>query len=397
MNTLHRKEYLETIKKYKDLDLIKVLTGVRRCGKSTILLQFIDFLKQDGIEENQIIYYNFEKILDDKLYDYKFLYHTILERKIPGKKLYVLLDEIQEVKNFEKAIDSLYLDKEIDIYITGSNANLLSSELATLLTGRHIEIKIYPFSFKEYTEAKNENIDEAFNHYLIFGGMPYTLELNDPETKIEYLNSLYSTILLKDIVKRKNIKDVGLLEDLSSFLCDSVGSIISAKSIADTLTSKGRKVSSITIDNYISFLSESLLFYKCKRYDIKGKQNLESLNKLYIVDQGFRLFLTNSHNNYGNIIENIVYIELLRRGYKVKIGKVNNLEVDFICKKNNDLKYIQVSASVLDKNTFNRELKPLSQINDNFEKTIITMDELPIAKDGIKVLNIKDFLLYSNK
>ena len=393
MADIIRKNYIEYLNKYKNIDLIKVLTGVRRSGKSTILLQYIEELKKDGLNENQIVYYNFEKIQDEEIYDYKNLYNIIIKKKIAGKKLYVFLDEIQEVKSFEKAINSLYLDKEIDIYITGSNANLLSSELATYLTGRYIEIKVYPFSFKEYIEASNKNIDEGFNDYMVYGAMPYITKINDKEIIVEYLQTLYNTILLKDIVKRKAIKEIGILEDLTKFLCDSIGSIISSKSISDTMTSKGRKVSSITVDNYIKFLCESLMFYECKRFDIKGKQNLETLNKIYLIDQGFKSFLTNAKTDFGHTLENIIYIELLRRNYKVQIGKVNDMEVDFVCTKNGGVKYIQVALSVLDEKTFERELKPLKSIKDNYEKTIITLDTLPIEKDGIKVLNAKDFLL----
>ena len=388
-----RKAYIESLKKYKDLDLIKVLTGIRRSGKSTIILQFIEELKKDGLDDTQIVYYNFEKIQDDEIYNYKGLYNKIIEKKIDGKKLYVFLDEIQEVQSFEKTIDSLYLNKEIDIYITGSNANLLSSELATLLTGRYIELKVYPFSFKEYLEATNKNIEDGFNDYMVYGAMPYVTKLNDIEIIKEYLQTLYNTILLKDIVKRKSIKNVGILEDLSRFLCDSIGSIISPKSIADTMTSKGRKVSSITIDNYTTYLCESLLFYQCDRYDIRGKQNLETLSKLYLVDQGFKTILTKQNANFGHTLENIIYIELLRRNYKVQIGKISDTEVDFICQRFEETKYIQVAASVLDEKTFERELRPLQIIKDNYEKIIITLDTLPIEKDGIKVVNAKEFLL----
>ena len=393
MNIIYRKSYIEQLMKYKDLDLIKVLTGMRRCGKSTVLLQFIEELKKDGVKDNQIIYYNFEKIQEDEMRDYKVLNEKILQKKMQGEKLYVLLDEVQEVKDFERVINSLYLDKEIDIYITGSNAHLLSSELATLLTGRYVEIKIYPFSFKEYLEITNKNIDDAFNDYMVYGGMPYVARLNDEEIIIEYLQTLYNTIILKDIVARKSINYVGILEDLSKYLCDNIGNFVSAKSIADTLTSKGRKVSSITIDNYITFLNESLLFYECKRYDIKGKQNLETLSKIYLVDQGFRTFLINGQSDYGRTLENIIYIELLRRKYNIKIGKINEMEIDFICEKNGDIQYVQVAASVLDEMTFEHELKPLKLVKDNYKKMIITLDTLPIKKDGIEVINAKDFLL----
>lgn len=393
MGDISRKNYIDKLKKYKDLDLIKVVTGIRRSGKSTILLQFIDELKKDGINETQIIYYNFEKIQDDNVYDYKLLYNKIIAKKKKDKKIYVFLDEIQEVNNFEKAINSLYLDKEIDIYITGSNANLLSSEIATYLTGRYVEIKIYPFSFKEYLDATHKSVDESFNDYLIYGGMPYTTKLDDKEIIIEYLQTLYNTILLKDIVKRKSINEVGILEDLSKFLCDNIGSIVSSKSISDSLTSKGRKVSSITVNNYIIYLCESLMFSECKRFDLKGKRILETLNKIYLIDQGFKTFLTNSKSDFGHILENIIYVELLRRNYNVKIGKTNELEIDFICTKNNDVKYIQVATSVLDVKTFERELRPLKSIKDNYEKLIISFDTLPIEKDGIKVINAKNFLL----
>ena len=338
MKSVLRKQYIGKLLNYKDLELIKVVTGVRRCGKSTILLQYIDELKKLGVKESQIFYRNFERIDEKEVSDYKTLNKILLEKKIEKEKLYVFLDEIQEIKGFEKAINSLYLDREIDIYITGSNANLLSSEISTLLTGRYIEIKVYPFSFSETLELREKEKNEVFQEYMLYGGMPYALQIEDKEAKIEYLQNLYNTIVLKDIVKRKQIKDVSILEDISSFICDSIGSIVSPKSIADTLSSRGRKVSSITVDNYLTYLCESLLFYKCKRYDIKGKQHLETLNKIYLVDQGFRSFFVNSESNYGHVIENLVYVELLRRGYNVQIGKMYDSEIDFVCEKKGERK-----------------------------------------------------------
>lgn len=353
-----------------------------------------NYLLENGIGKEQIISINFEDMESDSLLDYKKLYKYLNDKIDYSKKTYIFLDEIQEVKNFQKVVDSLFIKPNVDIYITGSNAHLLSGDLATLLSGRYIEIKMLPLSFKEYNELKGGNIKENFNKYFINGGFPYTTKLEDDEILKDYIEGIYNTVIVKDIVTRRKISDVTLLKSVTKFISNSIGNILSTKKIADYLTSSGRKTSHLTIDSYIEALIESFIVYSVERYDIKRKQLLKSLNKYYLVDIGFRnIILGDKRSDIGFVLENIVYLELLRRGYKVYIGKVNDLEVDFIAENNEERIYIQVSASVLDPNTFERENAPLEKINDNYPKYIITMDELPMNKDGIKQVNIIDFLM----
>ena len=391
---VQRKQYFEKLLKLKDKQIIKVVTGVRRCGKSTLLDMFRQHLLTSGIAESRIIYLNFEEIENEHLLDYKKLYAYIKERLVSRQMNYVFLDEIQLVPDFQKAVDSLFIKDNVDLYITGSNANLLSGELATLLSGRYVEIQMLPLSFAEYWELVGGDKRDAFNAYFKNGGFPYAATLSDNDVLLDYLTGIYNTVILKDIVKRKNIVDVALLETVVKFLFDNVGNIVSAKKIADSLTSYGRSTTSSTVDNYISALCESFIMYEVGRYDVKGKQFLKSLKKYYIVDLGFRrVVLGEKRSDIGYTLENIVYLELLRRGYKVSIGKVDDLEIDFIAEKDDERIYYQVSASVLDKNTFLRETAPLKKINDNYPKYIISMDELPISEDGIRQINIIDFLL----
>ena len=308
--------------------------------------------------------------------------------------MYVFLDEIQEVENFQKVVDSLFLKPNVDIYITGSNARMLSGELATLLSGRYIEIKMLPLSFKEYNELIGGNIKDNFNKYFINGGFPYTTQLDNETILKEYIEAIYNTVIIKDIATRKKITDLALLKTVTKFISNNVGSILSPNKIADYLTSSGRKTSHLTIDSYIEALMESFIIYSVDRYDIKGKQLLKSLKKYYLVDAGLRkVILGDKRTDIGFVLENIVYLELLRRGYNVYIGKINELEVDFIAENDEEKIYIQVSATVIDPNTFAREIAPLEKINDNYPKYIISMDELSLNKDGIKQINIIDFLL----
>lgn len=391
---VNRKYYFDQLLKLKDKQIIKVVTGVRRCGKSTLLELFRNYLLENGVISNQIISINFEDIEFDYLLDYKKLYKYLNEKIHELKKTYIFLDEIQEVKDFQKVVNSLFLKSNVDIYITGSNAHMLSGELATLLSGRYIEIKMLPLSFKEYNELKGGNVKENFNKYFINGGFPYTTKLEDDDVMREYIEGIYNTVIIKDIITRKKITDVSLLKSVTKFISNSIGNMLSSKKIADYLTSSGRKTSHVTIDNYIEALIESFIVYSVDRYDIRGKQLLKSLNKYYLVDVGFRkIILGDKRIDVGFVLENIVYLELLRRGYKVYIGKINELEIDFIAEKGIDKIYFQVSATVLDPNTFAREIAPLEKINDNYPKYIITMDELPFNKDGIKQINIIDFLL----
>lgn len=391
---VERKHYFNKLLRLKDKQIIKVVTGVRRSGKSTLLEQFKEYLIKNEVDKSQIIFINFEEVENEHLQDYKILYEYIKERLCPGKMTYVFLDEIQIVPNFQKAVDSLYVKKNVDIYITGSNANLLSGELATLLSGRYIEIQMLPLSFSEYWELIGGDKRDAFKSYFSNGGMPYTTNISDNDIYLDYINGIYNTVILKDIVKRKKITDVALLETTVKYLFDNLGNIVSAKKIADSLTSYGRTASSSTIDNYISALCESFILYEASRYDLKGKQLLKSLKKYYVVDMGFKkALLSEKQNNVGRCLENIVYLELLRRGYRVNIGKIDDLEIDFIAEKDDEINYYQVSATILDQKTFEREIAPLKKVNDNYPKFIITMDELPINDGGIKQINIIDFLL----
>ena len=392
---VNRKEYLEKLKKLKDKQIIKVVTGVRRCGKSTLLKQFRDYLMNEcGVTQEQIIFINFEDLAYEHLLDYKALYQYITEHLCENKKNYIFLDEIQAVGNFQKTVDSLFIKDNVDLYITGSNAHLLSGELATLLSGRYVEISILPLSFAEYYELVGGNKRDAWQNYFKCGGFPYAANLEEDDIRTDYLRGIYHTVLLKDIVARKKVQDVMLLESVVKFLFDNIGNIVSSKKISDSLVSNGRKTTSATIENYIEALTESFILYKTNRYDVKGKQHLKSLEKYYLVDVGLRrLILGDKNADIGHILENIVYLELIRRGYKVAIGKIGDLEIDFIAEYNGEKIYYQVAASVLSPETFSREIAPLQKVTDNYPKFIISMDEISINEDGIKQINIIDFLM----
>lgn len=393
-----RQEYLDKLIKLKDKRVIKVVTGVRRCGKSTLLQQFREYLRGCGVEEAKIISINFEDIEYDHLLDYKSLYTYVNEQVVPGEMTYVFLDEVQNVQDFQKAVDSLFIKENVDVYITGSNAYMLSGELATLLSGRYIEIQMLPFSFAEYFELVQGDRRDAWNTYFQYGGFPYAAQIEEDDIRRDYLSGIYNTVLLKDIVARKKVQDVPLLESITKFLFDNIGNIISSKKIADSLTSFGRKTTSVTTENYIKALMDSFILYKAERYDVKGKQHLKSLEKYYLVDVGLRrLILKDKHTDIGHILENIVYLELIRRGYRVHIGKVGNLEIDFVAETDDNRIYYQVAASVLDSNTFAREIAPLKKIADHYPKYIVSMDEVSINEDGIRQINVVDFLLQSQK
>lgn len=389
-----RKDYLEKLVALKEKQIIKVVTGVRRCGKSTLLSQFQEYLRDEGVPGDCIIALNFDDVVNEDLCEYRVLYDHIIKELTPGKMNYIFLDEVQEVPDFQKAVNSLFMLDNTDIYITGSNAHMLSGELATLLSGRYIEIHMLPFSFVEFHEmAKGEKRDD-WNNYFQMGGFPYLTSFSDNAVGIDYLTGIYNTVLVKDVVSRNRITDVALLDSIVKFLFSNVGSLVSSKKIADSLTSYGRKTTSITVENYIRALKEAFLLYKVDRYDVKGKENLKSLSKYYIVDVGLRrLLLGNKNVDIGYLLENIVYLELLRRGYEVKIGKVGNLEIDFVAERWGDRCYYQVAATVLDSNTYDREIAPLKALDDNYPKHIISMDEIPMNDKGIKQVNIIDFLL----
>lgn len=392
---LERNTYLEKLKKWKDKDLIKVVTGIRRCGKSTLFELYINYLKNEGIEENHIISVNLENP-ENEFSDYKELYKFVKEKIKDDKQYYVFLDEVQNVPNFQKAVDGLYIIKNVDVYITGSNAYLLSGELATLLTGRYIEIKMYPLSFKEYLSYYNKEADEKnYLNYINRSSFPYALKLDDEEEIDEYLDALYNTIILKDVAQRRKIADVSMLKTVAKFMFDNIGNCLSIKKIADTLTSDGRAISAHTVENYLDSLVESYIFNKVPRFDIKGKQYLQSGEKYYATDVTMRYALLGRRNlDVGHILENIVYLELLRRGYKVYVGKTGEKEVDFVAENKEGFSYFQVAYTTREQATLERELKSLEEINDHYPKYILTMDIDPIADfNGIKKMNVLDWLV----
>lgn len=395
---IERTEYLEELKRWKGKDLIKVVTGIRRCGKSTLFELFINYLKENNINEDQIMHIN----LEDANYDfkgYKELYDYINNRLDTKKQYYIFLDEVQTVPEFQKAVNSLYIKKNVDLYITGSNAYLLSGELATLLSGRYIEIKMLPLSFKEYVTAfDDKNYGQLFLNYMKNGGMPGNISIlkTNPNDIDKYLDGIFSTIVYKDIMARNNINDKMLLESVLKFIFDSIGSPISTKKISDTLTSKGMSTSNHTVENYITAFLESFLIYKAERFDVKGKNLLARDYKYYAVDSGLRSYLLGkkADSDMGHILENIVYLELLRRGYKVHVGKVDDLEVDFVAENRDGLKYYQVALTVRDDKILARELKSLQKTGDHYPKILLTLDmDLEADYDGITKMNVVDWLL----
>ncbi len=401
-----RKNYLDKLISWKDHDIIKVITGIRRCGKSTLLKQFQNYLTDNGVTEEQIISINFEDLEFEDLLDYRSLYKYVKNNLLPDKKMYVFLDEIQKVSNFEKAVDSLYIQKNVDVYITGSNAYMLSSDLSTLLSGRYIEISMLPLSFKEVYEEKGGDKEEVFNQYLKYGGFPYltAISLDEEQTNM-YLEGIYNTVIIKDIEERENrknldpnkrkITDIVLLKSIARYLASTIGSIVSVKNVTGYLTSNGRKVSASTVDDYMEALREAFIFYPVERFDISGKKMLKTLNKWYIVDLALRDYMVPKKTyDLGFSLENTVYFELIRRGYRVSIGKTETAEVDFVAQKNGEMIYYQVSASMLDQRTFERELLPLKSIKDNYKKIVLTLDKLTQGNyEGIKVVNAIDWLL----
>lgn len=395
---IERTEYLEELKRWKDKDLIKVVTGIRRCGKSTLFELFINYLKENNITEEQIISINLEDA-DYNFSGYKELYDYIKNKIDSKQKYYIFLDEVQNVPEFQKAVDSLYIKKNVDVYITGSNAYLLSGELATLLSGRYIEIKMLPLSFKEYVSAFNDNnYQHLFLDFMKNGGMPGNINIlkTNPNDIDKYLDGIFSTIVYKDIMARNNISDKILLESVLKFIFDSIGSSISTKKISDTLTSKGIPTSNHTVENYINAFLESFLIYKAERFDVKGKNLLARDYKYYSVDLGLRSYLLGkkADSDMGHILENIVYLELLRRGYRVYVGKVDDLEVDFVAENRDGLKYYQVALTVRDNNVLERELKSLQKTGDHYPKTLLTLDmDLEADYNGITKINVVDWLL----
>ena len=398
-----RELYIEKIKPFIDKDIIKVLTGIRRSGKSVMLKLIMEELKQNKIDEKQFININFENLINRELTTADKLHEYILKKASEiKKKCYIFLDEIQEVKNWEKCINSLRVNEEydFDIYITGSNAKLLSGELSTYLAGRYVEFVIYPFSFKEFLETlksiqQDVSTREAFQKYVKFGGMPFLYNLAfEEEASLQYLKDIYSSIILKDITQRNKIRDTDLLERVISYLIMNVGNNFSATSISKFFKSENRKVSVETILNYIKAAEESFLIYRVSRDDLIGKKVLNVNEKYYIADHGMReAILGSNQRDINQIFENIIYLELLRKGYNVRVGKVDNLEVDFVCTKGNEKIYVQVAYLLASSETIEREFTSLEKIGDNYPKYVISMDEFDMSRNGIKHINIIDFLM----
>ncbi|WP_324283897.1 ATP-binding protein [Fusobacterium polymorphum] len=410
MIRIDREEYLDFLIKSKDKKIIKVVSGVRRCGKSTLFEIYKDYLLKNGVEKIQIISINFEDMDYEELSDYKKLYEYIKSKIIEDKKNYIFLDEIQHVDKFEKVVDSLFIKDNVDLYITGSNAYFMSSELTTLLSGRYIELKMLPLSFKEYYHARleYENFDKKekkvlktliqyYNEYIVNSSFPYTLQLeNNLKNIYEYLNGIYNSVLLKDIVARLKIADVMRLESVVKYIFDNIGNLTSISKIANTLTSMGRKTDTKTIEKYIKGLIDGLLIYEVNRYNIKCKEFLSTLSKYYVSDLGLRqMILGNRNIDMGHILENIIYLELLRRKTNVYVGQFDKNEIDFVVINSDEVEYYQVALTVLDENTLKRELAAFKNIKDNYPKYLITLDEvLPNTNyDGIKVINVLEWLL----
>ena len=410
MIRIDRKEYLDFLVKSKDRQIIKVVSGVRRCGKSTLFEIYKDFLLENGVEKNQIISINFEDMDYEELTDYKKLYEYIKSKMIEDKRNYIFLDEIQHVDKFEKVVDSLFIKENTDLYITGSNAYFMSSELATLLSGRYIELKMLPLSFKEYYQAKLEyekleqkenrilkTLIQYYNEYIVNSSFPYTLQLDSDLKNIhEYLSGIYNSVLLKDIVARLKISDVMRLESVVKYIFDNIGNLTSLSKIGNTLTSMGRKTDVKTIEKYIKGLTDSLLVHEVSRYNIKGKEFLSTLSKYYVADLGLRqMILGNRNIDMGHILENVIYLELLRRKGNVYVGQFDKNEIDFVIINSNEIEYYQVALTVLDENTLKRELDAFKNIKDNYPKYLITLDDVMVNTDydGIKVVNALEWLL----
>lgn len=394
---IERKEYMERLRCWRGKQIIKVITGVRRCGKSVLLEMHQEWLRTQGVREERIVSVNLEDMDNKPLRKPDALHSYIKDRLKPDEMTYVFVDEVQLCEDFPEVIDSIYIRPNVDIYLTGSNANLLSHEIATLLSGRYVEIKMLPLSFREFAEMRGENeISRLYAEYVGGSSFPYAGALLDSPRELgDYLEGIYSTILLKDIVQRRKIPDPQMLDSVAKFVFDSIGSELSTRRIADTLTSNGRKSDSRTIERYLDALQESFLIYKVERYDVKGKQLLKTLEKYYVVDPGLRRHLLSGRSqDVGHILENVVFLELLRRGGKVRIGKVGSLEVDFVVENPNGTEYYQVAVTVRDTETLLRELAPLQKIHDHYPKYLLTLDEDPSDNfDGIRKLNALDWLL----
>ena len=399
MPLIQREQYLAFLRRHKDQDVIKVVSGVRRCGKSTLFELFKQELLASGVKANQIISINFEDLEYEPLQEYHALHEYIVERLIPETPMYVFLDEVQHVPQFEKVVGSLFIKPNVDIYITGSNAYFMSSDIATLLTGRYVQVEMLPLSFKEFHSAySQQNLSDMdiYNLYIEHSSFPRLVHVEDDESIDEYLESILNTVVLKDIVTRLKITDVPLLLDIIKYLLANIGSLINPTKIANTLTSYGRKTDNKTVEKYLQGLKDGLLIYEVDRFDVKGKALLQRNAKYYVVDSAFRKFLlSRTDSDRGHILENIVYLELIRRGYRVYVGHLQNGEIDFVAKMPHRLEYYQVSYSVMDDTTLRRELSPLEKLDDNYPKYLLTMDVLHKTDNhnGIEQKNVLDWLL----
>jgi len=394
---IERPEYLEQLIRFREKEVIKVVTGIRRCGKSTLFDLYCEYLVQDGVSKDQIIRVNMEDPDYHDIRDYMQLYDWIRQQMHSEKMNYILIDEVQNVPEFQKAVDGLYIKENCDVYITGSNAYLLSGELATLLAGRYVEIKMLPLSFKEYLSALEDKTDLMlkYQNYIQNGSFPYVVQLEKKRDIHAYLEGIYTSIILKDIMARYRIADAGGLDSVIRFMFDHVGNLCSATKIANTMTTAGRKIAISTVENYLGALTECFILYKAGRYDVKGKQYLTTGNKYYLCDLGLRYYLLGTKRaDLGHILENVVYLELLRRGYEVYIGKVGNAEIDFIAIGEEGEEYYQVALTVMEESTLERELAPLESIRDHNPKYLLTMDFTPLTShNGIKQWNVLEWLM----
>lgn len=403
MKRIERKEYLDWLIRQREKQIIKVVTGVRRCGKSTLFEIYRDYLLENGVEPTQIISLNFEDIEYEDLWDYKRLYEYVKECLVPDKMNYIFFDEIQHVEQYQKTVDSLFLRENCDVYITGSNAYFMSGELATLLTGRYAQLAMMPLSFKEFCEGLEEDekqlsLNEKFQKYITVGSFPYILKYGyGVQEAKEYMQGIYHTILLNDVVKRLKISDVNMLEDVTRFMLFNIGNRTSPTTIANIMTSKQKKIDPKTVDRYIRGLTDSLLFYEARRYNIRGKEFLSTMNKYYAADMGMRnMLVQGSSSDVGHILENLVYLELKRRGFEVYVGQLGaDGEIDFVTMKDGKLAYYQVAASTLDEDVLKRELAPLNNIKDNYPKYLLTLDELfeDMNYDGVQKCNALKWFL----
>ncbi len=400
MERIARPNALQFLQRWQDKQIIKVVSGLRRCGKSTLLELFKEELLSQGVQENAIQFLNFEDLAYDVLAsDYHRLYQHLKSHLQPDTMNYIFLDEVQNISSFEKVVDSLYIQPNVDLYITGSNAYFLSGELATLLSGRYVEYQLLPLSFAEYCQsarAQGKTPAQNYREYISTSSLPYALNLDDSASLTDYLRGTYSTIVLKDIVARLGISDISMLESVTAFLMDAIGNLVTPRKIADTMTSMRRKIDPRTVEKYLRALTDSLLLYRAQRYDLRGKQLLASNSKYYVSDLGFRRLLSSGRRpDYGHVLENVVYLELLRRGYDVRVGQLPDGEIDFVAMRNDELVYYQVSLSVMNENTLQRELAPLQKRRDNYPKYLLTMDEaLPDSNyEGILQRNVLAWLL----